>query len=175
MSGYKAALLQANRRLAADPRTRFVGYGLKIGRANGTLVGIPDEQIIETPIAENLLLGVAIGLSLKGLRPVAFIERFDFILNALDAIVNHLDKMHALSHGEFSPALIIRAVVGNREKPLFTGAPHTQDFSQALSLMVSFPVRPLRDVAWIAECYEQALRDQSKGVSTLLVEYKDKL
>lgn len=170
---YKQALVEANAALSQDAKRRFVGYNLRYGFANGTLEKIDHSQIVDTPIAENLLMGLSIGLSLKGYKPVAFIERFDFILNALDAIVNHLDKMHALSHGEFSPAVIIRTMVGNRDKPLFTGPPHTQDFTLALRKMVSFPVISLRFGAEIKPAYEQAARDQEKGVSTLLVEHKD--
>jgi pyruvate/2-oxoglutarate/acetoin dehydrogenase E1 component len=116
--------------LAADPLVRFVGYGVRIGgRAQGTLKNVPDSQLIEMPVAENLMVGFAIGLALKGLKPVVFIERFDFILNALDAIVNHLDKIETISRGEFKPAMILRIVVGNKSKPLFTGETHTQDFT----------------------------------------------
>lgn len=173
MSAYKDALVQANTALADDPLTRFVGYGLKKGRAYGTLAGISDDKIIDMPIAENLMMGVGIGLALKGLRPIVFFERMDFLLNASDAIVNHLDKIAALSHGEFTPAVIIRAVVGNRDKPLYTGLVHTQDFTKAFKAMVDFPVVQLRWENSILQSYEQARRDQVKGVSTMLVEYKD--
>lgn len=170
---YKQALIDANTELSQDPKRRFVGYNLRHGFAQDTLSNINQTQIVDTPIAENLLMGLSIGLSLKGYKPVAFIERFDFILNALDAIVNHLDKMHALSHGEFSPAVIIRTMVGNRDKPLYTGLPHTQDFTLPMRRMVSFPVISLRYHAEIKCAYAQAARDQEKGVSTLLVEWKD--
>lgn len=170
---YKEALLQSNTQLATDLKTRFIGYGLQKGRALGTLKEVNIAQIIETPVAENLMLGLAIGLSLKGLRPVVFIERMDFILNALDAIVNHLDKANMISHGEFSPAVIIRAVVGNRHKPLYTGITHTQDFTEGLRQMVSFPVFQLKTSDDVLRAYQSAEDNQSKGISTLLVEYKD--
>lgn len=172
---YREELALANASLAKHEASRFVGYGLKHGRAAGTLSDVPEEKIIETPVAENLVIGLATGLSLAGLRPVAFIERMDFILNSLDAIVNHLDKIHALSHGEFSPAVIIRTMVGNKERPLFTGLCHVQDHSTAIAKMVSFPVIRLRKAEEIKFAYEEAARDQMKGVSTLLVEYRDLL
>ncbi len=170
---YKEALIEANTSLGRDSSRRFLGYGLKKGRALGTLKSVPEAQIIETPVAENLMVGLAIGLSLKGLKPVVFIERMDFILNALDAIVNHLDKIDAMSRGEFHPAVIVRAVVGNRDKPLYTGVTHTQDFTVALQAMVSFPVLSLRTGSSIVPAYRQAEDNQCKGISTLLVEYKD--
>ena len=170
---YKEALLRTNTQLASNPKTRFIGYGLQKGRALGTLKGVDDTQIIESPVAENLMLGLAIGLSLKGMRPVVFIERMDFILNAMDAIVNHLDKVNMISHGEFSPAVIIRAVVGNKHKPLYTGITHTQDFSEAMRHMVSFPIFQLKTPDDVLCAYHSAEENQSKGISTLLVEYKD--
>lgn len=170
---YKEALTAANQMLAADAATRFIGYGLRKGRALGSLKGVADAQIIETPVAENLMVGMATGLALKGYKPVVFIERMDFVLNALDAIVNHLDKAKLMSRGEFTPAAIIRCVVGNREKPLYTGDTHVQDFSDALRPMVSFPVLQLLTPADIPGAYAQAKAEIDQGRSTILVEYKD--
>lgn len=169
---YKDELIKAMDFLSADPLVRFVGYGVTNGKAMGTLRNVNPEQLIEMPVAENLMVSFAIGLSLKGLKPVVFIERFDFILNALDAIVNHLDKIEAISHGEFKPAIILRVVVGNRLKPLFTGKTHTQDFSVALRALVSFPVIQLQEACEIVGSYEIAHSDFGIG-STALVEYKD--
>jgi pyruvate dehydrogenase E1 component beta subunit len=170
---YKSAIASANEALASDPKARFIGYGLTNGRAYGTLANVKDAQIIETPVAENLLMGIAIGYAIKGYKPVAFFERMDFVLNANDALVNQLDKMHELSRGEFSPAVIIRAVVGNREKGLRTGPVHTQDLTKAMRAMISFPIAVLTSEHHVAGYYDQAARDQLKGVSTMIVEYRD--
>jgi len=170
---YKEMLTHAMDELAADPLVRFVGYGVKIGgRAMGTLKNVPDSQLIEMPVAENLMVSFAIGLSLKGLKPVVFIERFDFVLNAMDAIVNHLDKIAEISHGEFTPTVILRIVVGNKDKPLFTGKTHTQDMSIALKNLVSFPVVQLNKPEWIVPEYRRAFNELSFR-SSALVEYKD--
>jgi pyruvate/2-oxoglutarate/acetoin dehydrogenase E1 component len=153
---YKEALTQANSQLADDNKKQ-----------------VPASQIVETPVAENLMIGLAIGMALKGLKPVVFIERMDFILNALDSIVNHLDKIKMISGGEFSPAAIIRVVVGNKNKPLYTGITHVQDHSAALRHLVSFPVVGIRDAEAVAEVYAEAKACQNRGVSTIIVEYKD--
>jgi pyruvate/2-oxoglutarate/acetoin dehydrogenase E1 component len=113
---YKDTLAQAMQKLAEDPKAVFIGYGVRYGgMAAGTLKQIPECQLIETPVAENLMVAIGIGMALQGYKPVIFIERFDFILNALDAIVNHLDKIAVMSRGEFKPTLILRVVVGNRQ------------------------------------------------------------
>ncbi len=175
---YKGELCSAMTALAADPLVRFIGYGIRIGKAGGTLKDVAESQLIETPVAENLMVGMAIGLALKGLKPVVFIERFDFILNALDAIVNHLDKLNDISRGEFNPCIILRVVVGNKEKPLFTGPTHCQDFSEAMRHLVNFPIFRLTEPDPIQGHYAAALRSLSKPYeahrnSTMLVEYKD--
>lgn len=178
MNTYKEALTAAMIELSLNPATRFIGYGVRIGgRAHGTLKSLPDYQLIETPVAENLMVGLAVGMSLAGLLPVVFIERFDFILNALDAIVNHLDKIETMSRGQFKPAVILRVVVGNKMKPFFTGATHTQDFTVAIKNLVSpdFLVHQLFSPQEITYRYDQAREYQALGRSTMLIEYKDLL
>ncbi len=179
---YKDELRLANERLAEDPLVCFIGYGVRIGgRAGGTLKNVPDSQLIEMPVAESLMLSFAIGLALKGRRPVVYFERMDFILNAMDAMVNHLNKIEEISREEFAPTVLIRALVGGTKKPLYTGATHVQDFSEGIRKMVSFPVvqltRPEQIAPTYAECH-QLLSGQVGSrcrESSLLVEYKDLL
>jgi len=170
---YKEALIEANTLIASDSKIQYVGYGLQKGRALGTLKNVAIDQIIEMPVAENLMIGFAIGLSLMGYKPVVFIERMDFLMNGLDAIVNHLDKIEKKSNGEFSPAVIIRCIVGNKSKPLYTGITHIQDYSEALRYMVSFPVIQLQETGQIKQAYLDAQDNLCNGISTMLVEYKD--
>jgi pyruvate/2-oxoglutarate/acetoin dehydrogenase E1 component len=172
MNPYKQSLSDAMDFLAKDPLVRFVGYGLLNGRAGGTLKNVPAAQIVETPTAENLMTGIAMGLSLKGLKPVLYFERADFVLEAMSAIVNHLAAMKTLSKGEFNPTCIIRVTVGNRQKPLFTGPVHTQDITYAIARMVSFPVITLDPPAYVLGEYRMA-HERLHESSTMLVEYKD--
>lgn len=176
MSEYKTALKSAMENLAKDPAVCFVGYGVKYGgKAAGSLANVNPEQLIETPVAENLMVGLAIGLSLAGRRPVVYIERMDFILNAMDAIVNHLDKIETMSRGQFKPAVILRVVVGNKKKPLYTGETHTQDFTEAMRKLVTFPVIKLEHAAQVEPCYRSARNAMEAGQSTMLVELKDEI
>lgn len=170
---YKQAIRESMKMLAQDPLTRFVGYGLKIGRAAGSMADAQEEQLVETTVAENLLAGIGIGLALTGLKPVLFFERFDFILNALDAIVNHLDAAPIISNGEFRPTCILRIVVGNQHNPLYTGHTHTRDHSAALQRMVNFPVWPVRSVEEVLTAYEMAYKNLPLH-STAIVEFKDR-
>lgn len=149
-----------------------VGYGLKYGgRAAGSLKNVPDNQIIETPVAENLMLGLAIGLSLTGKLPIVYYERFDFIMNAMDALVNHLDKIEKISYKEFKPKVIIRCVVGGKKSPFFTGVTHTQDFTNSLkNLLTNVNVVKLVTPSMILPSFKEALLSEK---STIIVEEKD--
>ena len=167
---YRQALKQAMQELADDPRTVFLGYNVLHGsRAYGTLTGVPKEMCLETPVAENLMAGLAMGLAMTGSRPVLFYERHDFVLNALDAIVNHLDKMESLSHGQFKLPVIIRATVGGTV-PLHPGPQHIQDFTEAFRAMLSCPVLDLRCAADVVAGYRQA-RELDSPI--ILVERRD--
>jgi pyruvate dehydrogenase E1 component alpha subunit len=117
----------------------FIGYNVARGDAMGTLKNVPNEQKIETPVAENLMAGMAIGLSFLGFLPVIYFERHDFMLVAADAIGNHIDKIERISHGEFKVPLIIRAVTADGG-PFYSGPTHQQDFTKVFRELVSFPV-----------------------------------
>jgi pyruvate/2-oxoglutarate/acetoin dehydrogenase E1 component len=155
---YKDALKKSMEILATNEKVKFIGYNLRYGsRAYGTLKDIPFEKCIEMPVAENLMVGLAIGLSLEGYKPIVFFERQDFLLNGLDSIVNHLDKIETMAEGAYKTPVIIRAIVGSR-KPIDPGLQHTQDFTNSLKSMISFPVIDLRNVSEIIPAYEKALK-----------------
>lgn len=171
---YRDELTRAMDKLAADERTCFLGYGVKIGgKALGTLKNVSDAQLIETTVAENLMAGMAHGLALIGRLPVVFIERADFIFNALDAIVNHCDKAQQLSRGQFTAGVIFRVVVGNKYKPLFTGETHTQNPADAMRSLLGMTVEELESPADIAPMYAYAHARAKTGRPTMLFEFKD--
>lgn len=174
---YKEALIESMTMLAMDDQFRAIGYGLLNQKgANGTLKMLPNEKVVECSVCEGLMGGMAQGMAMCGYKPLMFLERCDFALLALDSIVNHLDKCEEISRGEFVPCVIIRIVAGNRNRPLFTGPTHTQDFSDAFRLMLKMPVFSLKEPEEVLSAYKLAkLRQDHKLGSTMLVEYKDLL
>ena len=167
---YKDALKLAMENLAKDEKVRFLGYNVKYGsRAYKTLEGIPQEQLIETPLAENLMADLTMGLSLTGFHPVVFFERHDFMLNALDAIVNHIGKLEELSYGEFKCPLIIRAAVGST-KPLYPGLQHMQDFTKVFKEIAGFDVLDIQTSSGILRAYEEAAKFNKP---VMIIERKD--
>lgn len=169
---YRQALAQSMTMLGQDPLTRVCGYGLTVGHEKGSFAGVPLAQVCEFTVAENLMMGAAIGMALTGLKPLVFFERMDFTLNALDAIVNHLDACEIISKGEFRPTCILRIVVGNTRNPLYTGHTHTRNHSEALKRMVRFPVWQVKTAEEVLVAYEEAYKNL-KNHSTAIVEFKD--
>lgn len=155
---YKEVLKKSMEMLAEDPRTVFIGYNITYGsRAYGTLANIPTDRCIETPVAENLMTGLAIGMALGGYRPVLFFERHDFMLNATDALINHLSKVEAASKGEFNIPVIVRATVGS-SKPINPGVQHIGDYSNFFKSALSFPVYEFSTAGDIINGYREALQ-----------------
>jgi 2-oxoisovalerate dehydrogenase E1 component beta subunit len=93
--------------------------GEDVGRAGGVFrvtQGLQEEfgsaRVMDTPLAESLIVGSAIGLSVNGMRPVAEIQFGDFIPPAFDQIVNEAAKFYYRSNGAWNCPLTIRAPYG---------------------------------------------------------------
>lgn len=81
------------------------------------------ERVKDTPIAENAILGAAIGAAMVGLRPVAELMTINFAFSAMDYIVNQAPKLRYMFGGQFKIPLVIRAVGGGGRQ---LGATHSQ-------------------------------------------------
>ena len=93
--------------------------GEDVGRAGGVFrvtEGLQKEfgpeRVMDTPLAESLIVGAAIGLSVNGMRPVAEIQFADFIPPAFDQIVNEAARFYYRSNGAWSCPLTIRVPYG---------------------------------------------------------------
>jgi len=82
-----------------------------------------ERRVRDTPIAEAVIIGSAIGASLTGLRPVAELMTINFAFAAMDHIVNEAAKLHYMFGGQFRLPLVIRAVGGGGRQ---LGATHSQ-------------------------------------------------
>ena len=164
---FKEAVTKAMTELS-DQGAIFIGYSLIPGDAMGTLKNVPNTQKIETPIAENLMMGLAIGMSFEGFKPVVYFERHDFMLVAADAIVNHLDKIDRISLGEFKPSVILKTIVDDGGL-FYSGPTHSQDFTKTFKTLVNFPVLVPETADEALDMYRFAM--QNSG-STMIVEKK---
>ncbi|HXF35592.1 MAG TPA: alpha-ketoacid dehydrogenase subunit beta [Actinomycetota bacterium] len=78
----------------------------------GFLEEFGDRRVIDTPLAESGIVGVAIGMAMHGLLPVAEIQFADFIHPAFDQIVSEAARIRYRSNGDFGVPLVIRAPYG---------------------------------------------------------------
>lgn len=160
--------------LAADPRTVFIGQAVSVpGTAmSNTVAQIDPARRIELPVAEEMQMGMTTGLALAGMVPVSLYPRWNFLLCAMSQLVNHLDKVDAMSQGGFKAKAIVRTGIGS-ERPLHPQCQHVGDFTEAVrSMCRSIEVIRLDEPADVFPAYERALlRDD--GRSTLLVEWGD--
>ena len=155
--------------LAEHPEVLFIGQNVAY---DGNVMfkhleGVPMEQRLELPVAEEMQMGMSIGLSLMGYTPVSIYPRLDFLMLAMNQLVNHLDKLPLMSQGEIVPHVIIKTKVGART-PLDAGPQHTQDHTEALRLMLrTVAVVKLTKEAEAVKVYRDAL---GRRGSTLVVE-----
>lgn len=125
-------------RTLAERGALFIGQGVAFDGVSmyHDLDGVPESQRLEFPVAEELQLGFGTGLAMLGYLPVLVYPRCDFLLRAMDQLVNHLDKLESMSRGQWCPRVIIRTRVGSRT-PLDPGPQHSQDHVPAFRSMLT--------------------------------------
>ncbi len=171
---YADALKQAMDMLAKDPRVIFLGQAVACpGTAmSNTLVDVPADRRIELPVDEEMQMGMTNGLALTGKIPVTIFPRWNFLLLAINQIVNHLDKFSVMSNGGYCPKVIIRTGIG-AERPLHPQHQHVGDYTDALrSMCTTIEVIRLEEPEQVVPAYRHGLERQD-GRSTLIVEYGD--
>jgi len=154
---------------AAEPRTISLGEGIREGLIEaarrdrnvlimaegvddpssvyGTTKGIAEhahpDQVIEMPISENGLMGVAIGAAMMGKRPVISLHRVEFALLAIEQLFNNAAKTHYVSNGVHRVPLVVRMVIG---RGWGQGPEHSQSleavFAHVPGLKVLMPAMP---------------------------------
>jgi pyruvate dehydrogenase E1 component beta subunit len=131
-----------------DPRVVLLGED--IGKNGGVFrateglwARFGSDRVIDTPLAEAGIVGMAIGMSLSGLRPVAEIQFVDFIYPAFDQIVSEMAKFRYRSAGQFTAPVVIRTPSGGGIKG---GHYHSQSpeayFIHTAGLKVVMPSTP---------------------------------
>jgi len=107
------------------------------------------ERVIDTPVSESACTGAAVGASLSGMRPIVVHPRMDFMLYAMDAIVNQAAKWSHMLGGQAHPSLTIRGIINRGGEQ---GAQHSQAlhawFAHVPGLRVVMPstVKDARDL-----------------------------
>jgi pyruvate dehydrogenase E1 component beta subunit len=131
---YAQAIREAHAQLlGSDPRVFLIGQGLWSPWYAGTTLSDIDKQfgrerVIDSPVSENATTGAAVGAAVAGMRPIVFHPRMDFMLLAVDPIVNQAANWSYMFGGQVNVPLVIRAVI-NR------GGEQAAQHSQALQAL----------------------------------------
>jgi pyruvate dehydrogenase E1 component beta subunit len=110
---------------------------------DGLLSKFGSERVIDTPLVELGIIGMGIGMSLNGLRPIVEIQFQDFIYTAMDQIINQMAKIRYRSGGEYTVPMVLRTPYGGGIKG---GLYHSQSgesyFVHTAGLTVVTPANP---------------------------------
>ncbi len=114
--------------MARDPRV-FV-FGLDVddhkaiqGSTRGLLQEFGSDRVFGTPLSEDAMTGVAIGAAMAGLRPIHVHIRMDFLMLAMNQLVNIAAKAHYMYDGQVQVPMVVRSMIG---KSWGQGAQHSQ-------------------------------------------------
>lgn len=139
------AFLQA---FAGDPTLFMMGCGVTDhGGIFGTTLEVArrfgKERVFDVPLSENAIAGIAVGAAIVGRHPVVVHQRSDFLLLAMDQIINHAAKWKYMSGGKLSVPIVIRSIVG---RGWGQAAQHSQNlhalFAHVPGLKVVLPSDP---------------------------------
>jgi acetoin:2,6-dichlorophenolindophenol oxidoreductase subunit beta len=144
LEAIRAGLQEEMRR---DSSVYVFGEDVALGGPFGVTKGLAEEfganRMVNTPISEGTVMGLAIGAATAGLRPVVEIMFIDFITLAMDQLVNHAAKLHYMSGGQLRIPLTVRVQCGISGT---MGAHHSQSLEAWLAhvpgLKVVMPATP---------------------------------
>ena len=160
--------------LSNDEKTVFIGQAVQFpGTAmSKTLEDVPKFKMYEMPVCEEMQMGISLGIALDGYVPITIYPRWNFVLLAINQLVNHIDKVPQISNNKFKAKVIIRTGVGS-ERPLHPQFQHVGDFTEGFEkILTNIEIIRLYNPSDIFPAYKKALnRDDNK--STLIVEISD--
>jgi pyruvate dehydrogenase E1 component beta subunit len=146
---FAQAITQAlDEEMALDEQVILLGEdigrpGGSFGVTKGLLDRYGDQRVFDTPISEEAIVGAAVGSSLMGARPVVEIMFNDFVMLAMDQVVNQAAKIHYMTGGALSAPLVIRMLCGTNGS---TAGQHSQSleawFTHVPGLKVVAPSTP---------------------------------
>jgi len=134
--------------MARDQSVYMMGLGVPdpkgiFGSTLGLQQKYGDTRVMDMPLSENCMTGVAIGSSLVGMRPIMAHQRIEFALLAMDQIVNQAANWHYMFGGRMSVPLVIRLIIG---RGWGQGPQHSQSlqawFAHVPGLKVVMPTTP---------------------------------
>mgnify|MGYP001226423076 FL=1 len=154
--------------------TIFIGQAVEVaGTAmSNTLRGVSKNKLIELPVAEEMQMGMTLGLAMDGNIPISIFPRWNFLLYGMNQLINHIDKYSVMTGKEENIKIIIRTGVGS-QRPLHPQHQHIGDFTESIKKMcTTIDVIKLMEPEDIFPAYEKAFT-RTDGRNTLIVEFGD--
>jgi len=162
LEAIRAALQEEMRH---DSSVYVLGEDVALGGPFGVTQGLAEEfgkqRVVNTPISEGTIMGLAIGAATVGLRPVVEIMFIDFITLAMDQLVNHGAKLHYMTGGQLKIPLTVRVQCGISGT---MGAHHSQSLEAWLTHVPGLKVLMPADPADAKGLLKAAIRDDSPVV-----------
>ena len=151
--------------MTRDASIFVFGEDVALGGPFGVTKGLAEEfgvnRVVNTPISEGTVMGLAIGAAIAGLRPVVEIMFIDFITLALDQLVNHAAKLHYMSGGQLAVPLTVRVQCGVSGA---MGAHHSQSLESWLAHVPGLKVVMPSNPADAKGLIKSAIRDNNPVV-----------
>ena len=108
----EAGRLAVQQEMRRDPTVWVLGEDVARGGLWGQYRGLLEEfgpdRIVSTPISESTIMGAGLGAALVGTRPIIEMRIFDFVMCAMDELVNQIAKVRYMFGGQATPALVVR-------------------------------------------------------------------
>ncbi|NGX50520.1 MAG: Acetoin:2,6-dichlorophenolindophenol oxidoreductase subunit beta [Chlamydiae bacterium] len=146
---FTEALLEATTQLLeSDPSIFLMGQDIADPKGfYGTTLGLQErfgsERVMNTPLSENTVTGIAIGAAIEGMRPILTFKRADLLLLAFDQLINNAAKWNYMFGDQMKVPLVIRLVIG---RGWGQGPQHSQSlhglFASIPGLKVVMPSTP---------------------------------
>lgn len=153
----------ADQAMEQDPSVVIFGIGVDdpkaiLGTTKGLVEKYGPERVFDTPLSEDAMTGAAIGMALAGLRPIHVHIRMDFLMLAMNQLINIAAKSHYMYGGQVDVPIVVRCMIG---KSWGQGAQHSQGlysfFMHVPGIKVVAPTTPYDAKG----CLIQAIRDDN--------------
>ena len=157
-----AIALALREELKADEHVFLMGedigaYGGSYVVTKGFFEEFGVERVRDTPIAESVIVGAAIGAAMGGMKPIVEMMTINFSLLAMDQIVNHAAKLLYMSGGQVNVPIVLRMVTGGGSQ---LGAQHSQNleavYARVPGLKVVCPATPYDALGLMREAVQEA-------------------
>ncbi|MDA1326273.1 MAG: alpha-ketoacid dehydrogenase subunit beta [Proteobacteria bacterium] len=159
---YIDALNQAMaQEMEKDPAIIVLGEDVAVGGPFGVTAGLVEKfgekRVINTPISEDSIMGMAIGAAIAGKRPIIEIMFIDFLTLAMNQLVNHAAKLRYMSGGQLSVPMVIRVQQGAAGG---WGAQHSQSLESWFEHVPALKMVAASNAADAAQLLTDSIRDE---------------